>query len=99
MQTYGVNNIRIGEVLIGDESGTIKLRLVKEQLEGLKEGMTIEVRNCKVNVVNERMRLEIDPWGKLVLDTQMRVGEVNTTNNKSDLIFRVSDEPMSENEK
>ena len=85
--------------MIGDESGTIKLRLVGDQLEGLEEGQIVEVRNCKVNVVNDRMRLEIDPWGKMINDTQLRVGDINTENNKSDLIFKINEESASENEK
>ena len=79
-------------VLIADESGCVNLRLVGDQAEGLSKGQIIEVRNCKVNVVAERIRLEIDPWGKIIRETALGLGEVNESNNKSSQIFRIVEE-------
>ena len=79
-------------VLIADESGCVNLRLIDDQSAGLKENQIIEVRNCRVNVVAERIRLEIDPWGKIIHETSLGLGEVNTSNNKSNQIFRIVEE-------
>ena len=79
-------------VKIADESGCVDLRLVGDQVNGLSVGQIVEVRNCKVNVVLERVRLEIDPWGKIILETPLGLGEVNTENNKSAQIFRIVEE-------
>ena len=79
-------------VQIADESGCVNLRLVGNQSDGLSVDQIIEVRNCKVNVVSERVRLEIDPWGKIIKDTPLGLGQINTENNKSNQIFRIVEE-------
>ena len=79
-------------VKVADESGCVNLRLVDNQMEGLSVEQIIELRNCKVNVVLEKVRLEIDPWGKIVTGTQLGLGSVNLDNDKSAQIFRAVDE-------
>ena len=79
-------------VKVADESGCVNLRLVGSQSEGLTEGQIIELRNCRVNVISERVRLEIDPWGKIVQETSLGLGQVNSENNKSQQIFRIVEE-------
>ena len=68
-------------------------------MEGLKPGQIIEVRNLKVNVVEEKIRLEIDPWGKIITETELQLGPINTDNNKSNQIFRIVNEDEEEEEK
>ena len=90
------SNMKFANVTIADESGCVVLRLVTGQFEALSEGMIIEVRNSKVNVVNDKVRLEIDPWGKIILKTELQLGPVNSDNNKSLQIFKIVEEDEEE---
>ena len=60
---------RVAEVLVGDQYGCVKLMAFDEQLDLIKEGETITLRNAHANVVKEHLRLEVDRWAKVEKST------------------------------
>lgn len=57
--------IRVAEVLVGDESGCVVLTARNEQIELLKECKVAVVRNSKVDMYHNFMRVSVDKWGKI----------------------------------
>ena len=51
--------------MVGDETGIAHLRLVGDQFSELKVDDVIALRNTRVNVIKNYLRLEIDVWGKI----------------------------------
>ena len=47
------SRLRISEALIGDETGLILLSLRNDQIDLVKEGMSLIMRNAKVDMVNQ----------------------------------------------
>ena len=63
---YDSNSLsRVAECVVGDETGCCNLMAYDDQLEIVKEGATITIRNVHANVVKEHLRLEIDKWAKV----------------------------------
>lgn len=85
---YDGTQIRQAEAIIGDQYGCVKLIARDNQLDIIKEGATITVRNAHANVVNEHLRLEVDRWGKIEASKE-RVESVNTANNLSDVEYEL----------
>ena len=79
---------RIAECVVGDEHGCVNLIAKDEQLEIVKEGQVITVRNSHANVVKEHLRIEIDRWAKVESSSQ-QVATVNTQNNLSDIEYEL----------
>ena len=79
---------RVAECIVGDEFGCVKLMAFDEQLDVVKEGSVITVRNTHANVVKEHLRLEIDRWAKVEASSE-NVGAVNTKNNASDIEYEL----------
>ena len=59
-----------------------------DQLDVVKEGTVITIRNAHANVVNEHMRVEVDRWGK-VEPSSAKVDSINTSNNLSDVEYEL----------
>jgi len=55
--------ISIYEALIGDSTGTIYLTIRNEQINLVKPDTNIILRNCKVEMFKNHMRLAVDKWG------------------------------------
>ena len=77
---------RVAECLVGDEFGCVKLIATDEQLDFVKEGSVVVVRNAHANVVKEHMRIEIDRWAKIEPSNE-KVASVNVENNQSDIEY------------
>ena len=56
---------QVAECLVGDESGCCKMIATDSQLQVVKEGAAITIRNANANVVKEHLRLEVDRWAKI----------------------------------
>ncbi|KZV53227.1 hypothetical protein F511_21484 [Dorcoceras hygrometricum] len=56
-------NTRIAECLVGDETGTILFTARNEQVELMKPGNTVILRNAKIDMFKGSMRLAVDKWG------------------------------------
>ena len=63
---YDSNSLsRVAECVVGDETGCVNLMAYDDQLDIVKEGACITIRNVHANVVKEHLRLEIDKWAKV----------------------------------
>ncbi|KAG6591934.1 hypothetical protein SDJN02_13626 [Cucurbita argyrosperma subsp. argyrosperma] len=56
---------RIAECLIGDETGTILFTARNDQVDQVKPGTTIILRNAKIDMFKGSMRLAVDKWGRI----------------------------------
>ena len=63
---YDSNTVsRVAECVVGDDSGCVNLMAYDDQLDIVKEGESITLRNVHANVVKEHLRLGIDKWAKV----------------------------------
>ena len=85
---YDGTQIRQAEAIVGDQHGCVKMVIRDNQLDVVKEGSVITVRNAHANVVNEHLRLEVDRWGKVEPSTE-KIEKVNTSNNHSDVEYEL----------
>eukprot|EP00357_Protocruzia_adherens_P035526 CAMPEP_0115015820 /NCGR_PEP_ID=MMETSP0216-20121206/27022_1 /TAXON_ID=223996 /ORGANISM="Protocruzia adherens, Strain Boccale" /LENGTH=135 /DNA_ID=CAMNT_0002386065 /DNA_START=41 /DNA_END=448 /DNA_ORIENTATION=- len=53
------------EVLIGDETACVNLHAVNEQIDLMQPGKFITIRNGKVNMIQNFMRLDVNKWGAI----------------------------------
>ena len=60
-----------------------------EQLDIVKEGAYIIIRNAHANVVDEHLRIEVDKWAKIEVDGSKKVNKVNLSNNLSDIEYEL----------
>ncbi len=71
---------------VGDAHGSARLLLRDAQVDLVKEGVVITIRNAHANVKDEHLRLEVDRWAKIEVSTQ-KIDSVNTANNVSDIEY------------
>ncbi|XP_004514683.1 uncharacterized protein At4g28440-like [Cicer arietinum] len=57
--------MRIAECLVGDETGMIIFTARNDQVDLMKEGSTIILRNAKIDMFKGSMRLAVDKWGRV----------------------------------
>ncbi|RWW44349.1 hypothetical protein BHE74_00049892 [Ensete ventricosum] len=57
--------IRISECLLGDETGTIVFTARNEQVDLMKPGTTVILRNSKIDMFKGSLRLAVDKWGRV----------------------------------
>ncbi|XP_028777478.1 uncharacterized protein At4g28440-like [Neltuma alba] len=55
----------IAECLVGDETGTILFTARNEQVDLMKPGTTVILRNAKIDMFKGSMRLAVDKWGRI----------------------------------
>lgn len=60
-----VRQMRIAECLVGDETGTILFTARNEQVDIMKPGTTVILRNAKIDMFKGSMRLAVDKWGRV----------------------------------
>ncbi|KAI3887730.1 hypothetical protein C5167_043182 [Papaver somniferum] len=63
--TQNFRNTRIAECLVGDETGTILFTARNEQVDLMKPGGTVILRNAKIDMFKGSMRLAVDKWGRV----------------------------------
>ncbi|XWS40171.1 hypothetical protein CRYUN_Cryun18bG0117500 [Craigia yunnanensis] len=56
---------RIAECLVGDETGMIIFFAKDQQVDLMKEGTTLTLRNAKINLFKGSMRLAVDNLGRV----------------------------------
>ena len=84
----GGNLNRVAECIVGDQYGCIKMMAFDEQLNVVREGAVICIRNAHANVVKEHMRVEVDRWAKVEASTE-NIPTVNLQNNASDIAYEL----------
>lgn len=57
--------MRIAECIVGDETGTIIFTARNEQVDMMKPGATVILRNAKIDMYRGSMRLAVDKWGRV----------------------------------
>ncbi|KAJ7546738.1 hypothetical protein O6H91_08G052500 [Diphasiastrum complanatum] len=62
-----VRSVRIAECIVGDETGVIVFTARNEQVDLMKEGATVILRNAKIDMFKGSMRLAVDKWGRVEL--------------------------------
>ncbi|GAV81277.1 hypothetical protein CFOL_v3_24735 [Cephalotus follicularis] len=60
-----VRQMRIAECLVGDETGMIVFTARNDQVDLMKEGSTLIIRNAKIDMFKGSMRLAVDKWGRV----------------------------------
>ncbi|KAL8140399.1 hypothetical protein V2J09_006420 [Rumex salicifolius] len=73
---------RIAECLVGDETGCIVFTARNEQIDMMKPGNTVILRNAKIDMFKGSMRLAVDKWGRVEV-TDLAQFVVNQENNLS----------------
>ncbi|KAJ7296208.1 hypothetical protein O6H91_Y137500 [Diphasiastrum complanatum] len=58
-------SVRISECIVGDDTGVIVFTARNDQVDLLKEGSTVILRNAKIDMFRGSMRLAIDKWGRI----------------------------------
>jgi replication factor A1 len=77
-----VRQMRIAECLVGDETGVIVFTARNEQVDLVKAGSTVILRNAKIDMFRGSMRLAVDKWGRVEV-TEDADFEVKEDNNLS----------------
>uniref|UniRef100_K3XB65 Single-stranded DNA binding protein Ssb-like OB fold domain-containing protein n=1 Tax=Globisporangium ultimum (strain ATCC 200006 / CBS 805.95 / DAOM BR144) TaxID=431595 RepID=K3XB65_GLOUD len=86
---YDGSTSRIAEAVLGDETGCVTFTARNDQIDFLKEGAVLVVRNSNADIFNGFMRLNVTQWGKLsshpdgIASTPKAPTKVNTENNVS----------------
>ncbi|KAM3287195.1 hypothetical protein P3S67_020625 [Capsicum chacoense] len=73
---------RISECLIGDETASILFTARNEQVDLMKPGATVIIRNAKIDMFRGSMRLAVDKWGRVEVAEPADIA-VNEQNNLS----------------
>ncbi|CAM6108951.1 unnamed protein product [Calypogeia fissa] len=60
-----VRHVRIAECIVGDDTGVIVFTARNEQVDLMKEGVTVILRNAKIDMFKGSMRLAVDKWGRV----------------------------------
>lgn len=74
---------RVVDALVGDETGSVYLNLWDDNIDKIKEGEVVKVKNGYVNLFRGSMRLNIGRYGSFEVVTEPVIKEVNTENNLS----------------
>ncbi|CAN8294398.1 unnamed protein product [Cochlearia groenlandica] len=81
--------MRIAECLIGDETGIIIFTARNEQVDLMKEGTIVTLRNAKIDMYKGSMRLAVDRWGRVEVADETADITVKEDNNLSLIEFEL----------
>ncbi len=84
----GLEINRAAECIVGDAQGCVKLMAYDNQLDVIKEGAVVTIRNAHAKVVKEHLRVEIDKWAK-VEPSKERIQTVFLGKNLSDIEYEL----------
>jgi len=73
---------RVVDVLVGDETGCVYLNLWDDNIDKVKEGDILKIKNGYVNLFRGNMRLNIGRYGSFEIVAEPKI-EANTENNLS----------------
>ncbi|CAH8383913.1 unnamed protein product [Eruca vesicaria subsp. sativa] len=75
--------MRIAECLVGDETGIIIFTARNDQVDLMKEGKIVTLRNAKIDMYKGSMRLAVDKWGRVEVEEEPTDITVKEDNNLS----------------
>jgi len=83
--------VNIAEALVGDATGCVILTARNAQIDILKTGSTVIIRNCKVEMFEGHMRLAVGKWGLIepASQSQHLEEEINTRENLSETEYEL----------
>ncbi|KAH7281084.1 hypothetical protein KP509_36G029200 [Ceratopteris richardii] len=82
------HKIRVGECLVGDETGVIVFTARNEQIDIMKPGSTVILRNARIDMYKSCMRLAVDKWGRIEV-TEPADFTVKEDNNLSNVEYEL----------
>jgi len=74
---------KVVDALVGDETGCVYLNLWDANIDKVKEGDVLKIKNGYVNLFRGNIRLNIGRYGSFEVVAEPLVKEVNTENNVS----------------
>jgi len=82
----------MADIVAGDETGIVQVRLKDELADHLDVGDVLAIRNGRVMISKSHIRLEVDRWGKITKEDASLVTEINEENDISahEYIMKVS---------
>ncbi|AAD10687.1 putative nucleic acid-binding protein [Arabidopsis thaliana] len=83
-----ISSPRIAECLIGDDTGCILFTARNDQVDLMKTGATVILRNAKIDLFKDTMRMAVDRWGRIEITGPVSF-EVNRANNLSLVEYEV----------
>ncbi|EOA38651.1 hypothetical protein CARUB_v10010570mg [Capsella rubella] len=91
--TKQTRSSRMAECLIGDDTGCILFTARNDQVDLMKTGATVILRNARIDLFKDTMRMGVDKWG-LIEVTNPAPFEVNRGNNLSLIEYEVVNVPF-----
>ncbi|KAK2968412.1 hypothetical protein RJ640_004418 [Escallonia rubra] len=77
-----LRDMRVSECLVGDETGAILFTARNDQVDLMKPGSSVIIRNAKIDMFKGSMRLAVDKWGRIEVTEPVNF-EVKEDNNLS----------------
>ena len=85
---------KVSDALVGDETGCVYLTLWDDNIEKVKDGDTVNIKNGYINLFRGNMRLNVGRYGTLEISETPIAGEVNTENNMSTKVYEEERRPF-----
>ena len=85
---------KVSDALVGDETGCVYLTLWDDNIDKVKDGDTINVKNGYINLFRGNMRLNVGRYGTLEIAETPLAGDVNTENNVSTQVYEQPRRPF-----
>jgi len=85
---------KVSDALVGDETGCVYLTLWDDNIEKVKDGDTVMIKNGYINLFRGNMRLNVGRYGTLEISETPIAGEVNTQNNVSTQVYEQQRRPF-----
>ena len=79
---------RVGEALVGDETGSIYLTLWDDPIDEIEIDQILHIKNGYVNLFRGSMRLNLGRYGSYEVLEESPISEVNLDNNLSSQQFQ-----------
>merc|ERR1712007_114823 len=84
---FNGETMRICDGVLGDETAAANFRLVGDNVDKVNQGMVISLRNGRSEVVDEHIRLEVDKFGKVQEETEVKIDMVKSEENISSYAY------------
>ena len=85
---------KVSDAMVGDETGCIYLTLWDDNIEKVKDGDTILIKNGYINLFRGNMRLNVGRYGTLEISETPLAGEVKSENNMSTQVYEQPRRPF-----
>jgi ssDNA-binding replication factor A large subunit len=92
------SKVKLGTVVIGDETATVDMRVKDNQFDLVKKGQCVILRNARSSVVKGHIMMVVDIWGKVDVNTDKAkdITEVKKGKNMSEQEYEAKVEEKGE---